>query len=991
MPDNTEDNDRILDPMPVEYEPTQLEKLYETRRELAKRDTALTQPITDLVVKGREINTALAKLNTSLTTTKSSLSSKNAENSIIQGKITTLEGEIDGINASIAAAFAGAAVSALFDFGIGAAAAAVFASGARAERVQKEEAAVKLERTKHSTSSLEQEATALTKQVEGFRAQLLTTTQGKTEAELNHAYRVVVDQILNEQAIRISIEMEKCARNAGTDLDRVLQAGGPIAEAFVNATVNREMLETVIDWSRSEQGNVSMPPELMALRQFVNQVVIPHQDYFEILASKNDDLQNNGRNGYPPLEVLQMKPVSLSGRRQLPAPPRYNSEDERKASERRAEAAKQAKDMVPVIDWGNAMDASQPVTRRLNNAVQTVENRLGEIDDIFAGIQERIDKLTGEEPQLATTKLEKEKILLEGKRANTKIDGEIDKLQTEITTRKAMYAESNKGLALGIALPIGRKVVMRAGAGAVAGSVIPGIGTVAGGIFGAIEGLVEGAGNILFEGKSDSTISKMTGYKLSANEEFRIKEALIANLKTKKVDVIAHAAEIQSIANKIEEIVVSKKFQEMLTDEVKSERVVQAYVARSLLRSGSHNTQELQQSCEISGVSSVDSFLTAFDGRLGEALQRFCFGIANSNDMRVIIAEANGVKANDTDTNRRALRDFAEDVLKPDIGAYLTHASKVDKIYQANLIGLGTQLHWEREMVRDTTDRELTALFANEFGMSVVGVQDIRNIFDSYLHRHGDKYMYDAKLKDGQMTDEYPDMRVNVVPEERMDRFVDMVKRSAAHARTTQPNVGDMFLRICGYEYFRPQAVRTAGTDNIFLENPEAPASYPMVNEVVNNFIERLSLSPIETYREQVGVRLDSLIARSFMDFFARLGEIHGQDEAIDNHRKRTRDAARADQYGSVFSSYTRRITADAVNHYDLFLDIYKENLERVSELAPEKDRKLLQAQIEKLSEPARTTLNPDVMDPTSHQARLTAAYEDHLFENMRGKGGGIS
>ena len=472
----------------------------------------------------------------------------------------------------------------------------------------------------------------------------------------------------------------------------------------------------------------------------------------------------------------------------------------------------------------------------------------------------------------------------------------------------------------------------------------------------------------------------------AAKAEIRLKREFIDNLREQKVDVNKNKTEIDKLWEKIKDNAASKEMQELVSDSLKSQRIIKAFLANTILTDGFNNVLELEQSCQESGINSVDNFIASFDGRLKESLQRFCFGVANSNDMEIIITEANTLNGK-LNKPEQALKDFVEEVIKPHASSYLTRASKIDKIYQANLLNFGTTLHWENEIVRNSTDTAFAALFANEFGMSSVGLQDVRNLFDFHLERHGGKYLYDAKLKDGQMADKYPKKSINVLADEHMEAFVDMAGKSAAHGRSTQPEIGDMFLRVCGYEYFMPQAVRTAGTNNIFAENPEAPAAYPMINSVINDFIEKMSLNPIEKYREQVGEKLDILIADTFIDFFSKLGKIHDADQAITEHRERLAAPSLSEKYAPTFASYIKRITKDAKGRFDLFLDIYKENLEKTLKLAPEKTRENLEIQIQNLSEPTRTMLFPEVVKPGSHQAKLIAHYEEHTYTNMSGEG----
>ena len=267
--------------------------------------------------------------------------------------------------------------------------------------------------------------------------------------------------------------------------------------------------------------------------------------------------------------------------------------------------------------------------------------------------------------------------------------------------------------------------------------------------------------------------------------------------------------------------------------------------------------------------------------------------------------------------------------------------------------------------------------------MSVIGREDVRNAFDFWLHRHGDKHLYDEKIRDGEMADEYPAKRVSMVARDRMEGFVDMAKRSVASGRTSFPKVGDMFMRICAYEYFLPQSVHTGGKDNIFTDHPESPTAYPMVNEVVSEFVRRLSFSGIDEYRGKIGERLDNVIAQSFIDFFAHLGAQHDKDPKLAELRNRVRDTARYEDYGASFDRLSKSIVRDATQRFDQFLEVYRANLEKQLAISTLADRAVLEEQIDRVKDLGDGKLNTKIVRPGSHEARLLAHDEAHTGKNM--------
>lgn len=322
------------------------------------------------------------------------------------------------------------------------------------------------------------------------------------------------------------------------------------------------------------------------------------------------------------------------------------------------------------------------------------------------------------------------------------------------------------------------------------------------------------------------------------------------------------------------------------------------------------------------------------------------------------------------------------------------HASKVDFIYQANLTGLGTPLHNARHMIRDEHDIRIRALFEDSFGvdsamgaLTIRGAVDVKNLFDFYLHRHGNETLTDIKIRDGAMTGEHVEKKVSCLDNGVMARHTELAK-SARGYRQGGPDISDMFLRICGYEYFYPQAPNAAMRTNIMANNPEAPAAYVMANKVIQQFVKKLSFEDIDHYRSVIGDKLDNLIAQSFMDFFSELGKMHACDAAMGERRSSLKMAAKETAtFGFAFDSYEKQVSRDALSHFDLFLDIYAKNLEKQLEGSAKIHRKALEEQIEKVRAIAGHMLAPDVVKPGSDESRQRARYANHSYENTDWRG----
>lgn len=792
--------------------------------------------------------------------------------------------------------------------------------------------------------------------------------QTRDSIEKRKTFDVITNILLVDIGEEQIKEFRDLANSSGMSLDHFLNSTGELAKPFMRGNLTHEALETAIAWAKSKEGNFDLSPEEMVFKQYVNRQVIPNLGSFEIWASMVDDLNKTGTKDRQPLELLRQKPVTLSGKGTTRSLVPLDADA----------ASTEARGMIaalPAPELDSIITANKSIGERIYVATKKNEETLRVFEDQFTGIEAKINGLLVQ----SADKYIQAGALAEQVRSaqlkNERLDNEIGRAKFELAEyEKLLPKDKPKSLrVLGRAAERSLEFAAIGGAG---GSIIPAAGTAIGASGGAVIGFFSGA----MEGLIENLTTRKRG--LSKKGELEIRNELVDYLQGQKVDIEKHKQVITDLGNDIVGLFNKAHDTQQTGEKLDAHRIETAYVARMLLRSGLQNCSLLSDACEQHGIKSLDTFVGKFQKELHTALNRFCFGLANSNDMAVIIEESNALSGNQLKPHEHILKDFVENVMKPDVGAYLSKASKVDVISQANLLPYGAPLEYTRGIVKDGS-QELAALVANEFGISVVGALDVKHRFDFPLHRHGDKQLYDVKLKDGQMVDEYPEKRVNVYQPEYIERFVDRTKQAMTHGNKNIPTVSDMFLRVCAYEYFAPQAVRTAGTNNIFAENPEAPAAYPMINTTVDNFIHKMQLGPIGEYRKVVGDRLDNVIAQAFIDYFATLGVMHSDDKKIKPSRKQLHNAGNSEDYGPVFSSYTRKVTADAIERFDLFLDIYKQVLQKHAQVWSEKDRATLEVHLAALPEPSKAILTPEIVKPGSHRARLLAAYEDHTLSNL--------
>lgn len=504
---------------------------------------------------------------------------------------------------------------------------------------------------------------------------------------------------------------------------------------------------------------------------------------------------------------------------------------------------------------------------------------------------------------------------------------------------------------------------------------------------------------------------RATGYYAVMENEVAHHQALIEELEARKIDTAKFPDQIRALAETVQQVADSQPMKRLMQDETRARAIVEGYLRQRILKSGLENCRLLEEYASANGIASVDALLGAFegreDGRLHQALNNLCYGHANSNDMQVLLEDVNGMKGDALAPHEKALKRFVERSVKGNLEYYMTRASQIDVIADLKLVDFDTMSvdhskavgdlvrassepsgdEMGRRQVDAQTRLALTAMFSNQFGVSHIGQYDVTRMFRYYLHRHGKDELIAAELHDGQVSDRLAAKQVNIKPARAMKGFVERAKASANRQREDQPNVGDLFLRTCGYEYYLPQAVVTSGRDNRFRENPEAPVCYPMINRVIQDFIERMSLTDIATYRQQVGTteseasKLDGVIAQTFIDFFQQVGREHAAK--FSNEREWLRDAHASDSYGPRFDAYEDKITDDVLGQFDVFLEVYARNLARELQGTPEAEANVLRQQIASLDANARNYLAPNIPETGSHEARLAARERDHRGENM--------
>ena len=775
---------------------------------------------------------------------------------------------------------------------------------------------------------------------------------------------------LKKYAERNGLTLEDFA-NAVASGTTISAIAAPIA-GFLGGRPTLAHLEALLEWNKNSP--IADDPAHRTAKQFIAHSVIAHLDYFVMFAMKKEELSGIKPDEYPLIQAYS------SGAYRLDEEPHDRLEFSN------AKVAKLAQAEVRPLDLASLRDGVvAPHMDKMRDALAEVNDRLADFElahiEKLTEIATILNNILAKEGKKSKVVQERDEVT----RDNRKLEREIRAAKRVLEARKE---EDKKRLALSD----GDKVLY------VAYEALKSIPWVGNGMRAALD--VQHVVDVASEGAEDFGLVKAKDIRIRqsiSRQAQRAQQDMIDKIILMVGDVRKYDREIKQIEKLIGELTEAKDEKEQLTTATTREAVRELFLSRYILEHGMQNSRDLEEVCEGNPkVGNIDNLLDMFDrkSRIGEALQNLCFGYADSNDLCVIMAEVNGFKQ-PLAPEQQVLHDFSDDLLKPNLGDFFSHASKMDFVYQVGLAGLGTNLHNGRKMVREAHDQRMATLFADAFGvkttandLTVAGALDVQKLFGYYMERHGKNTMSAERLHDGEVTDARQRKAVNVLPYDTESDFVENVKRSQALRRNSQPDVGDLFLRICGYEYFVPQAVNAAGKDNLMRENPEAPAAYPMANRVITQFINNMGMGSIGGYREKVRTRVDNLIAQTFMDFFSELGSVHSQNPRLVEKRINLKNAFyKSENYGRTFDTYCNNITRDALSQYPLFLEIYARNLEKQLAGLPKSEAAELREQIAYVKKTCEA-LAPDVIEPGSAQAKLAANELNHSFENTHWRGG---
>lgn len=491
-------------------------------------------------------------------------------------------------------------------------------------------------------------------------------------------------------------------------------------------------------------------------------------------------------------------------------------------------------------------------------------------------------------------------------------------------------------------------------------------------------------------------IAHTLGRTAGSLEDFERHEDHIARLKVDVDDIPLIREKASELKADIEKLTSLASVASLQKDQAAVGRLLQGYLRRQVLESAIQNSEFMDKQAKKNGLSGVDELLAAFTKdaeqsgnvakkRVVEALHNFCYGFADTDDLNVVMAYSDKMGAHSAATPASphdiTLHSFVERHIKPNIDDYASKSSRIDVLKAARFELLSINNPGDLKALKES-NTALASLMQSEFASE--GSLEVNKIFDFYLHRHGNTRLYPTRLNDGLVTDDSEPKAVKIWTEGQKTEFIERTIHSYKHNRTELPKVDSIFLRACAAEYFDPQSIATSGVKATFRENPQAPVAYPMANDVISNFIERMSLSPFGKYREVMEDRqpVDALIAQSFIDFFAALGQLHSKQFV-----KEREDMAKAydlKAYGTRFRDCYHTITDDAFERYELFKDIFAMNLQKTLDISVLHDRSTLITQLEEIKQMGASGLSPEnLIMPGTEDSLQRAIHGNRHFENM--------
>lgn len=730
-------------------------------------------------------------------------------------------------------------------------------------------------------------------------------------------------------------------------------------------------------YDRSYQDSKATPEE-KAYRQFIRQSVLPHQDFFEIWASKVDDLscyqsevsdfiRNTTLEHRPMLEMFGEKKLLVSDSYRLKdgdLTPKINSDRNEKAQQLldayNLSAQNRVKELVFALFENKADD--------LKDRQKVVcEKALTDINDFikfFAGIYEGIEKCAQELTKIIP-QIEKMQ-----RQWDTYVTQEAQRRMLAARNPEAVHEHNSKLNKWGLL-----------------GSVI-------------VDGLLWSIGvpsfhTLAYVG-STYAVNQIRNYGTRVRQEQEQAIYQWAQENQTAIDPYAVRNALEKLESEFKKLSENKEFLQYLARNPMLSDIKALYMLLPRLVAGETNVMGMEKPLMVAGYKKIDDFIADIDldnPRLAIAMKNFLTGLADSNDLKIIVAEANIINVPAT-PRESVLVAYTEKVIKEHYRDQSRQASIMDVLKMRNAIYTGHLFYSFNEVAKKDSDPALRALLGGSGSFMFAGNNDVRQIFDYYQNRHGEVFFVDLMDRNKRQI-----KLVKLIDDPSLKIFVDEASLER-NANSLIPRVPSIFLEVCAYEFLLSQGKNIA-KDRRLAQCPEALATLRLVNSLTRQIVMDMGIQRFigHTKEDAVeGIELGALIAQSFVDFYSQMGSWIDEEneDLIDSKKgdvKEKLQKLRNAYFGENFS-LANTIYYEALEDYihaqaGVFVQVYKLNLEKYLEVATHQNKSAMLAQLDKIpDEKALQWMKPwnevwsDFLMPHTEKALIAARYNNHSLCN---------
>lgn len=289
-------------------------------------------------------------------------------------------------------------------------------------------------------------------EIEAEKATLLATIQTDEQKRL---YFGVVAEILLDSGINIARQLNQYAHFNGIGADDVFAMEDKELQAILDRMLKGQPkatdVERLVGISEQLSGKPVVTPEIRALKQFINHVVIPNKLYFDILASYADDIRDKDLSTFPPLEILGDKPISLSGKIAFPQTEADKKEESEEMLKRQAAKVAVRERIAGDAAYTILRESDQPHLEKIA-ALEAANNaEIGQYFDVFKGIEKAVASLEARREELEGKSGKLTLEIEDGTKKNAQIDQRIHETDSRNQAKQKAATISGRvrgGLAL---------------------------------------------------------------------------------------------------------------------------------------------------------------------------------------------------------------------------------------------------------------------------------------------------------------------------------------------------------------------------------------------------------------------------------------------------------------------------------------------------------------------------------------------------------------